>query len=640
MKLTGRFTYRPLRVSDQARRVPDASTATTLLLSEAIDVLTILGIQTCRKKKKRMTYFSQSSWSEFSLNQGLDARLAKAIPKLKIDHPTAVQEKTCPAIISGKDVLIKSPTGTGKTLAYIIPLIQRLISGQTPIKPMSLVILVPTKELCGQAFAVCSSLLHYLFDVISVDCFTGEDKYRRPSLPSIFITTPRGLVSVCKTQAAEARHNIRYIAVDEADLVLSHGFERDIRTIVSTVLPKDYQAVLVSATLTDDLETLKGLMLRNPLSVIIEDADIDGEISVKKTAKRSASLMAPSAKQYTFTCPSRDKSLALYGLLKLEVVTGKTLIFTSSVDCAYRLKIFFDKFAMPSAVFNSEMPLECRNRVLNAFHDGLFKILIASEEAKVADPETAAHRGIDFSNVVAVINYDLPSSVANYIHRAGRTARGGKSGVVVSFVDPQNAAEAALLEQVSRQKTLVDMEIPVAAFEPLRYRVDDVFRGISRRAIAAARQKELLNEIMHNEHLKQKLSENTQDVQALRQAMRTLREHSKVKWHLRELPEYLKPDLAGVKTITEKAQEDVMARLNRKRKADGEPVRRHKRTLREKMIHKDTQDDTTAPEDLAPLSGRKLWKMKHHKKIKRAGDTLGKPPRVARKLWKHARKFT
>ena len=155
--------------------------------------------------------------------------------------------------------------------------------------------------------------------------------------------------------------------------------------------------------------------------------------------------------------------MALYGLLKLEVVTGKTLIFTSSVDCAYRLKIFFDKFAMPSAVFNSEMPLECRNRVLNAFHDGLFKILIASEEAKVADPETAAHRGIDFSNVVAVINYDLPSSVANYIHRAGRTARGGKSGVVVSFVDPQNAAEAALLEQVSRQKTLVDMEIPVAA---------------------------------------------------------------------------------------------------------------------------------------------------------------------------------
>ena len=604
-----------------------------------MDVLTILGIQNLLKKEKRMTYFSQSSWSEFSVNQGLDARLAKAIPKLKIEHPTAVQEKACPAIISGKDVLIKSPTGTGKTLAYIIPLIQRLISSQGALKPMSLVILVPTKELCGQAFAVCSSLLHYLFDQVSVDCFTGEDKYRRPSLPSIFITTPRGLVSVCKAQAAEAKHNIRYIAVDEADLVLSHGFEKDIRTIVSTVLPKDYQAVLVSATLTEDLEILKGLMLRNPLSVIVEDADIGGGPASDKSAKKKTSaLSAPSARQFFFPCASRDKALALYGILKLEVVTGKTLIFTSSVDSAYRLKIFFDKFAIPSAVFNSEMPSECRNRVLSAFNDGLFKILIASEESRISDPETAAHRGIDFSNVVAVINYDLPSSVSSYIHRAGRTARGGKSGVVVSFVDTQNAADVALIEQVSLQKEVSDIGIPVAAFEPLRYRVEDVFRGISRRAVAAARQKELLNEILHNEHLKQKLSENTEDVQALRQAMRTLREHSKVKWHLRELPEYLIPDLAGVKSLTEK--EDVAARLQKKRKAEGEPVRRHKRTLREKQVRKDGMDETTAPEDLAPISGRNLWKMRHHKRIKRAGDTLGKPPRVARKLWKHAKKFT
>ena len=162
-----------------------------------------------------MSYFSKVSWADFSVQQGLDARLSKAIPKLKLDNPTAVQEKSCPAIISGRDVLIKSPTGTGKSLAYIIPLIQRLISSQTPIKPLSLVVLVPTKELCGQVFAVCSSLLHYLFDVVTVDCFTGEDKYRRPSLPSVFITTPRGLVSLCKTPlAAEAKHNIKYIVVD------------------------------------------------------------------------------------------------------------------------------------------------------------------------------------------------------------------------------------------------------------------------------------------------------------------------------------------------------------------------------------------------------------------------------------------
>ena len=574
------------------------------------------------------------------MKQGLDARLAKAIPKLRMENPTVVQDKACPAIISGKDVLIKSPTGTGKTLAYIIPLIQRLLSNTNSIKPLSMVILVPSKELCGQVFAVCSSLLHYLFDIISVDSYTGEEKYRRPSLPTIMVTTPRGLVMLCKNQGSEAKNNIRYISVDEADLVLSHGFEKDIRTIVTLILPKDYQAVLVSATLTDDLETLKGLMLRNPVSVIVEDADISTQ-TVKKTTKSSSSLAAPTAKQFYMTCPTRDKFLCLYGLLKLEVITGKILIFTSSIDGAYRLKIFFDKFAIASAVFNSEMPLECRHRVLTAFNDSLFKILIASDETKASDPETASHRGIDFSNVTAVINLEVPWTVANYVHRAGRTARGGKSGVVLTLVDSGNEREAEMFGKICQQRQLVDMDIPVSSFEPLRYRVEDVFKGISRRAIAAARQKELLNEILHNEQLKQKLSENTEDVQALRQAMRTLREHTKIKWHLRDLPEYLLPELPNVKPITEKGGPDVVTRFKRKIDDEGKEVRRHKRTLREKLVYKDKINEDASPEELVPISGRKIWKIKHHKSVgRRSGDMVGKPPRVARKLWKSARKFT
>jgi ATP-dependent RNA helicase DDX56/DBP9 len=585
-----------------------------------------------------MTYFSESSWSDFSRNQGLDARIVKAIPKLRIERPTQVQEKTCPAIISGRDVLIKSPTGTGKTLAYILPIIQRMATSGNAGQPLTTVVLVPTKELCGQVFAVCSSLLHYLFDVISVDNYTGEEKYRRPTLPTIMITTPRGLVTLCRNQGSAVKDNMRYIVVDEADLVLSHGFEKDIRAIVSSILPKDYQAVLVSATLTDDLEILKGLMLRNPISVIIEE--IDSSV-VKPISSKSSELSREILKQYYLPCTSSDKFLCLYGLLKLGVITGRTLIFTSTVDEAYRLKIFFDKFAIPSAVFNSEMPLECRHRVLSAYNDNLFKILIASDESKAADPETAAHRGIDFSNVSAVINLELPSSVANYIHRAGRTARGGKSGVVFSFVDFEKPKEKTSYEQISQRRDLIDMGIPVRAFEPLRYRVEDVYKGISRRAIAAARQKELLTEIMHNEQLKQKLSENSDDVQALRQAMRTLREHTKIKWHLRELPEYLLPDLSSVKPITEKTNENVMARLKRKRKLESQEARVHrpKRTLREKMEYKDAQNEDASPDDLAPISGRKLWKMRHHKNISAKRD-LGKPPRVARRLWKSARKFT
>jgi ATP-dependent RNA helicase DDX56/DBP9 len=589
-----------------------------------------------------MTYFSASSWAEFSVRQGLDARIAKTIPKLKIDRPTMVQEQACPAILSGKDVLIRSPTGTGKTLAYIIPMLQRLVSSEMSGNPLTMVILVPTKELCGQAFAICSSLLNYLFDTISVDCYTGEDKYRRPNLPTILITTPRGLVTLSKAPlGTQAKNNIRFIAVDEADLVLSQGFDKDIRTLVMTVLPKDYQAVLVSATLTDDIETLSGLMLRNPVSIVVEDQDISSVEEKPKSTKKTSSLSAPVAKQYYIQATNRDKFLCLYGLLKLEVITGRILIFTSSVDGAYRLKIFFDKFAIASAVFNSEMPLECRHRVLSAFNDNLFKILIASDESSAADPETAAHRGIDFSNVTAVVNLEMPASVSNYVHRAGRTARGGKSGVVVTFVDPEKAHEIEMLGKVSKQREIVDMEVPVVAFEPLRYRVEDVYKGISRRAIAAARQKELLSEILHNEQLKQKLSENSDDVQALRQAMRTLREHSKIKWHLRELPDYLLPDLGSVKPLTETTQDDVITRLKKKRKAEeaGAP-KRPKKTLRQKMLRRDTLDETKSAEELAPISGRKLWKVRHHKRVSKNGDMVGKPPRIARKLWKSYRKFT
>lgn len=598
-----------------------------------------------------MSYFSQSSWAEFSVQQGLDPRISKAIPKLKLENPTAVQEKACPAILSGRDVLIKSPTGTGKSLAYIIPLLQRLIGSSAAIEPMTMVMLVPTKELCGQVFAVCSGLLNYLFDSVSVDCYTGDDKYKRPSLPSIMITTPRGLVQLCSGSSAHklgsaAKSNIRLVAVDEADLVLSHGFEKDIRTIVSSILPKEYQAVLVSATLSDDLETLKGLMLRSPLSIVINDKDITSDAPAIVSKKKTNIQGNPSCKQYFMSVAGRDKFLALYGIIKTEVISGRILIFTSSIDHAYKVKIFFDKFAIKSGVFNSEMPIECRNRVLSAFNDNLFSILIASsEESSTSDPESASHRGIDFSNVNVVVNFDLPSTVAGYTHRAGRTARGGKSGVVVSFVDSTKDREVKFIQLVSANRAIEPMSVSVASFEPLRYRVEDVSKGISRRAIAASRQKELLTEILHNDEMKKKLSENSEEVQTLRQSVRNLREHAKVKWHLQELPEYLLPDLKGVKPLAGKSGEDVKARMLKKRAREEREhqlmKKKQKLTLREKLVRKDdVEDEMAAPEELAPISGRKLWKIKHHKSVKKNGDNLGKPPRIARKLWKSAKKFS
>jgi ATP-dependent RNA helicase DDX56/DBP9 len=609
-----------------------------------------------RKGKIRMPYFSSASWAQFCAQHGIDSRLSKAIPSLKIDHPTLVQDKASPAILSGRDVLIKSPTGTGKSLAYIIPMVQRLISQGSEVKPLQMIVLVPTKELASQVFGVVSSLLNYLFDTVSVDCFSGDDKYRRPSLPSIFITSPRGLVKLCTgagahKQAAEAVCNIKYIVIDEADLVFSQGFEKDIQEIVSSILPREYQAVLVSATLSADLEKLKGLMLREPQNIIIHDSDIeDGQstsIAAKKapTTTKSSLVGHKGCRQFIFPCASRDKYLCLYGLIKLEIATGRILIFTSTVDAAYRLKIFFDKFAIKSGVFNTQMPLECRNRVLTAYNDNLFSILIASSSDSTSDPEaSASHRGIDFTNVGIVINFDLPESVEAYVHRAGRTARGGKSGSVVTFVDGANARETSFIQKLDSSR-IEQIGITATLFETLRYRVEDVYKGISRRAIAASRQRELLTEILHNDQLKKKLSENTEEVQALRQSVRSLREHAKTKWHLQQVPEYLAPKMEGVKPLGQPNGPDVGEKLRKRIRAEELELKRGKRqrtTLREKLLKNETGiTGELAPEELAPISGRKLWKIKHHKKVGRTNeDTIGKPPRIARKLWKNAKKFS
>jgi ATP-dependent RNA helicase DDX56/DBP9 len=469
------------------------------------------------------------------------------------------------------------------------------------------------------------------------------------------VTTPSGLVSLCKGSnklGLAAKDNIKYIAIDEADLVLSHGFEKDIKTIVSFILPKEYQAVLVSATLSDDLDILKGLILRSPLSVIIQEKDISGgDDNVAGTISKKSKLSTsnPKCMQYYMRIKeSRDKFLVLYGMVKMEMIGGRILIFTSTIDSAYRLKIFFDKFAVKSGVYNSEMPIECRNRVLSAYNDKMFNILIAGSGVgdEDEDPESC-HRGIDFSSVDAVINFDLPKTVQSYIHRAGRTARGGKSGIVVSYVEMKSNRELQLLAHICESRPIEELSIAVAVFEPLRYRVEDVVKGISRRAIAASRQKELLNEILHNDQLKKKLSENSEEVQALRQSVRSLREHAKVKWHLQNIPEYLISDLKGVRPINGNRQVDLVEKIikkNRREENEHKMARqRHKVTLREKLIRREVEkdkEDQVTPEELAPISGRKLWKMKHHKVLKKPGDNLGKPPRVARKLWKHAKKFS
>ncbi|CAE7207092.1 unnamed protein product, partial [Rhizoctonia solani] len=280
------------------------------------------------------------------------------------------------------------------------------------------------------------------------------------------------------------------LVIDEADLILSYGHDEDVKQILSGGhLPKLYQTFLMSATMTKDVETLKGIALRNPAILKLEE-DKDE---------------AANLTQYVVRCSEVDKFLLTYVILKLKLVKGKCLIFVNDVDRGYRVKLFLEQFSIKSCVLNSELPLNTRFHIVQEFNKGVYDYIIATDEtggkhedqdtdddeeleeeaeeeeaeadtdliateptesnepgpsnptkrkrpsspqpeskkpskkhrAGKKDKEFGVSRGIDFVDVACVLNFDLPRSSRAYTHRVGRTARAGRSGMALSFIVPK-----------------------------------------------------------------------------------------------------------------------------------------------------------------------------------------------------------
>lgn len=483
---------------------------------------------------------------------GLDDRILKAISKLGWQQPTPIQEKAIPLSLEGKDILARARTGSGKTAAFSIPVIQKILSEKqmTTEQSIKALILTPTKELCHQAWQKITELTSCCSREIRCLDISPQVPLpsQRPMLmenPDIVVGTPSRVIGHIQAGNMSLKNSLQMLVIDEADLVFSFGYQSDIKVILGH-LPKIYQASLMSATLSDDVISLKKMVLHNAVILKLEESQLPD---------------ASQLTQYHLKCEEEDKFALIYALLKLGLIRGKTILFVGDVNRCYKLKLFLEQFAIPSCVLNSELPVSSRCHVVSQFNDGLYDYIIASDETllinpkdvpqdknkkkKKRDKEYGVSRGIDFQNVSNVINFDFPKSVEAYIHRVGRTARGDNQGTALSFVSIkempllQNVEQSLSENSTEEDSVFKPYQFKMEEIEGFRYRAKDAMRAVTRNAVREARLKEIKQEILTSQKLKSYFEDNPRDLQLLRhdKSLHTVKVHS----HMSDVPEYLVP---------------------------------------------------------------------------------------------------
>ncbi len=362
---------------------------------------------------------------------GLDAVLSQAVAAKGYDTPTPIQTQAIPPILEGRDLLGGSQTGTGKTAAFTLPMLQRLARGRRVSRAPRALVLAPTRELAAQ---VGESVATYGkgLDLGSAVIFGGVgihpqiDRLRRGL--DILVATPGRLLDHAG-QGTVDLSKIEILVLDEADRMLDMGFIHDIRRVLK-LLPSRRQNLLFSATYSPEIKALADGILRDPALV---------EVARRNTAAETvAQLVHPVAKS--------DKRALLSQLIR-EGDWHQVLVFTRTKHGANRLAEQLGKDGIPSAAIHGNKSQSARTRALADFKANAIRVLVATD---------VASRGIDIRLLPHVVNFELPNVPEDYVHRIGRTGRAGEEGCACSLV---SADERGLLRDIER---LLKREIPVA----------------------------------------------------------------------------------------------------------------------------------------------------------------------------------
>lgn len=347
-------------------------------------------------------------FTDFKLHESIFSGLSD----IGFDEPTAIQEKSIPVILEGKDVMGAAQTGTGKTAAFVIPILQRILENPSDSHVTKALILSPTRELAQQIDEQIFAL-GYHTGISSATIIGGEDFARQANAiragVDIIVATPGRLIDQTKVLDIDFS-NIQYLVLDEADRMLDMGFLPDVSKIISK-LPKKRQTLLYSATLDKSIEKFSSDIMKDPVLV---------EIELSKPAE--------SVEQKAYHIDGREKLKVTQALLD-DLEWSSCIIFTATKRGTDQLERLLSKKGISVASIHGDRNQDERNKALRDFKNGTVPIIVATD---------VLSRGIDIADVSLIINYDVPKAVDDYIHRVGRTGRYDKTGVAVTLVSKQD----------------------------------------------------------------------------------------------------------------------------------------------------------------------------------------------------------
>lgn len=371
----------------------------------------------------------------------LSPAIIRAVKEKNYSAPTSIQSAVIPAVLGGLDIWACAHTGSGKTAAFALPLLQRHLQAEreTPRRIHSL-ILVPTRELAAQIGASIDSYARYLPEPVKVAVVFGGVSINPQMMAlrggaDMVVATPGRLLDLVEHNALSLR-SLSTLVLDEADRLLDLGFADELAKILS-LLPERRQNLLFSATFPPAVDALAENLLRDPLRVDVP----------------STPATVPDILQRAILVDAPRRTRLLLGLIREQGWT-QVLVFVATKYSTEHVAEKLRRAGIKAAAFHGELSQGARTRALTEFKAQQLQVLVATD---------VAARGIDIIHLPAVVNYDLPRSTDDYIHRIGRTGRAGQSGVAFSFVSASTESHFRLIEK--RHGLALGREI-VAGFEP------------------------------------------------------------------------------------------------------------------------------------------------------------------------------
>ena len=360
----------------------------------------------------------------------------KAISEAGYEKPTEIQENSIPVVLKGRDILGCAQTGTGKTAAFAIPIIQNIVTAKGNSKERSIkaLIVAPTRELAIQIEENFTIYAKYL-DIKNTVIFGGVNQTSQVRKINagvdVLVATPGRLLDLVNQRHIDLS-NVKYFVLDEADRMLDMGMIHDVKKIISK-LPKERQNLLFSATMPKEVTKLVNSILKNPVKVEVQPVSSTAEI----------------ISQGVYFVPKKNKKSLLIHLLKDESIKS-VIVFSRTKHGANKIAKDLEKAGIQSAAIHGNKSQNQRQLALNNFKEGNIRVLVATD---------IAARGIDIDELSHVINYDLPDVAETYVHRIGRTGRAGASGVAITFCDEEEKAMFRSIEKV------IGKTIPILAEE-------------------------------------------------------------------------------------------------------------------------------------------------------------------------------